>query len=57
MAAPKRIGHARYWKPWSNTGIFAALRMGLSADHGEQKIVMTNAAYPIPIEFVRRLFE
>ena len=33
------------WKRWSDKGVFARMMAGLTAEHGEQKTVMTDATY------------
>ena len=33
------------WKRWSDKGIFAAMMVGLVAEHGEEMTVMTDATY------------
>lgn len=47
--APKECGRHKtlynLWKRWSDNGIFAAMMIGLAADHGEKKTVMIDANY------------
>ena len=31
------------WKRWSDKGVFAQIKAGLAAEHGEEKTVMINA--------------
>lgn len=33
------------WKRWSDKGIFAQMKVGLAAEHGETKTVMIDATY------------
>ena len=33
------------WKRWSDKSIFAAMMVGLAAEHGEEKTVMIDATY------------
>lgn len=47
--APRDYGPAKTlytrWKPWSDTGVFARIRMGLAAESATHKSIMMDATY------------